>query len=84
MEILGALGRCDSLNLNNFDAAGGIALVFRDHFPQRAKVSEGRRPVGLFEIVSSRLGSSQEWMCAAVRLRPVFMSTDFTSTEDSQ
>lgn len=72
------------LEFKQFRCGRGIALVFRDHFPQRAKVSAGRRPVGLFEIVSSRLGSSQEWMCAAIRLRPVFTSTDFTSTEDSQ
>ena len=74
-----ALGRCDSLNLNNFDAAGGIALVFRDHVPHRANVPAGRRPVGLFEIVSSGLGGSHERICAANQERSFSKST-----EDSQ
>ena len=79
VEIRGALGRCDSLTLNNFEATRGFLLVFRDHVPHRANVSAGRRPVGLVEIVSSGLGGSHKRICAASQERSFSKST-----EDSQ
>lgn len=67
------------LDIKQFRSGEGIALVFRDHVPHRAKVPADRRPVGLVEIVSSRLGRSHQWICAASQERCFSKST-----EDSQ